>query len=106
VELNLSLRRTKDILKEIGEKKKRQVVVGFAAETEDVMTNAAAKLKTKNADMIVANDVSAPGAGFETDTNEVHLIYASGKREELPLAPKTEIAKIIIDRISGLGKSS
>ncbi len=105
-ELNLKLRRTKDILKEIGGKKKQQIVVGFAAETEDLMKNAAAKLKAKNADMIVANDVSAPGAGFEADTNEVHLIYASGAREELPLAPKAEIAGIIIDRISGLRKSS
>ena len=104
-ELNLRLRRTKDILKEIGEKKKQQLVVGFAAETEDLMTNAAAKLRAKNADMIIAKDVSAPGAGFEADTNEVHLIYASGASEELPLAPKKEIAGIIIDRISGLRKS-
>jgi phosphopantothenoylcysteine decarboxylase/phosphopantothenate--cysteine ligase len=105
-ELNLKLRRTKDILKEIGEKKKQQIVVGFAAETEDLMKNAAAKLKAKNADMIVANDVGAPGAGFEADTNKVHLMHSSGALEELPLAPKTEIAGIIIDRISGLRKSS
>lgn len=56
--------------------------------------------------MIVANDVGAPGAGFEADTNKVHLMHSSGALEELPLAPKTEIAGIIIDRISGLRKSS
>ena len=104
-ELTLKLKRTKDILKEIGEKKKQQIVVGFAAETEDLMANAAVKLREKNADMIVANNVGAPGAGFESDTNEVHLLFASGAMEELPLAPKKEIAKIIFDRISGLRKS-
>lgn len=104
-ELTLKLKRTRDILKEIGEKKKQQIVVGFAAETEDLMTNAAIKLREKNADMIVANNVGAPGAGFESDTNEVHLLFASGAMEELPLAPKKEIAKIIFDRISGLRKS-
>ncbi len=104
-ELTLKLKRTKDILKEIGEKKKQQIVVGFAAETEDLMSNAAIKLRDKNADMIVANNVGAPGAGFEADTNEVHLLFASGAMEELPLAPKKEIAKIIFDRISGLRKS-
>lgn len=104
-ELTLKLKRTRDILKEIGEKKKQQIVVGFAAETEDLMANAAIKLREKNADMIVANNVGAPGAGFESDTNEVHLLFASGAMEELPLAPKKEIAKIIFDRISGLRKS-
>lgn len=104
-ELTLKLKRTRDILKEIGEKKKQQIVVGFAAETEDLMSNAAIKLREKNADMIVANNVGAPGAGFEADTNEVHLLFASGAMEELPLAPKKEIAKIIFDRISGLRKS-
>jgi len=104
-ELTLKLKRTRDILKEIGEKKKQQIVVGFAAETEDLMANAAVKLREKNADMIVANNVGAPGAGFESDTNEVHLLFASGAMEELPLAPKKEIAKIIFDRISGLRKS-
>ena len=104
-ELTLKLKRTRDILKEIGEKKKQQIVVGFAAETEDLMANAAVKIREKNADMIVANNVGAPGAGFESDTNEVHLLFASGAAEELPLAPKKEIAKIIFDRISGLRKS-
>lgn len=104
-ELNLTLRRTRDILKEIGERKKQQIVVGFAAETEDLMANAAVKLREKNADMIVANNVAAPGAGFEADTNEVCLLFASGATEELPLAPKKEIAGIIFDRISGLRKS-
>lgn len=104
-ELNLKLRRTRDILKEIGERKKQQILVGFAAETEDLMANASVKLREKNADLIVANNVGAPGAGFEADTNEVHLLFASGAKEELPLAPKKEIAKIIFDRISELRKS-
>jgi len=104
-ELNLKLKRTRDILKEIGEKKKQQIVVGFAAETEDLMANAAVKLREKNADMIVANNVGAPGAGFESDTNEVHILFASGSTEELPLASKKEIARIIFDRISDLRKS-
>lgn len=103
-EMTLKLKRTKDILKKVGEKKNRQIVVGFAAETDDLIPNAQKKLKSKNADIIVANDVGAPGAGFESDTNKVHLIYPDGRIEELPLARKSEIARTLLDRVMGLKK--
>jgi phosphopantothenoylcysteine decarboxylase/phosphopantothenate--cysteine ligase len=98
-EILLKLERTKDILKTIGEDKNGRIVVGFAAETENVLKNARDKLKGKNADMIVANDVSASGAGFEADTNIVQMVYGDGKSEEIPLSPKSEIAKKIFDKI-------
>jgi phosphopantothenoylcysteine decarboxylase / phosphopantothenate---cysteine ligase len=105
-EMLLKLERTKDILKTIGENKNGRIVVGFAAETENLLTNARDKLKRKNADLIIANDVSAPGAGFEYDTNIVHLVYADGKSEEIPLSPKPEIAKKIFDKILEIKASS
>ena len=98
-EILLKLERTKDILKTIGENKNGRIVVGFAAETENVLKNAREKLKGKNADMIVANDVSASGAGFEADTNIVQLVYGIGKSEDIPLSPKSEIAQKIFDKI-------
>lgn len=75
------------------------VKVGFAAESEDVLENAEAKVKRKGLAFIVANDVTAPGSGFGTDTNQVVFIDASGRREHLPLLPKSEVAHRILDRI-------
>jgi phosphopantothenoylcysteine decarboxylase/phosphopantothenate--cysteine ligase len=87
----LELKRTKDILHEIGTKKNGRIVIGFAAETDNLIKNAQGKLKKKNADMIVANDVSKSGAGFEEDTNIAHLVYGDSS-QELPLMPKSDLA--------------
>jgi phosphopantothenoylcysteine decarboxylase / phosphopantothenate---cysteine ligase len=75
------------------------LIVGFAAETESLLANAQRKLAEKNLDLIVANDVSLPGAGFAVDTNIVKVIDRSGKVEELPLMDKEDLANRILDRI-------
>ena len=75
------------------------ILVGFAAETESLVNNARRKLEQKNADMIVANDVSRADAGFDTDTNLVKILHRDGHVEELPLLPKDEVADCILDRI-------
>jgi phosphopantothenoylcysteine decarboxylase / phosphopantothenate---cysteine ligase len=94
---------TPDILALVGERKQPgQVVVGFAAETEQVQEHAAEKLATKRVDLMVANDVSAPNAGFEVDTNQAILLYSSGSWEESPLLDKRELAGLILDRIAAL----
>lgn len=102
----LNLKRTKDILKAVGEKKNGRMVIGFAAETDDLIGHAKEKLKRKNADLFIANDVSLPGAGFEAETNIVHFVYRDGKTEELPGAAKSEIARKIFDKILELKTSS
>ena len=79
-------------------KKPGQTFVGFAAETEKVLEHAGKKLEKKNLDLIVANDVTAPGAGFDVDTNIVTLI-ARDRQQELPLASKREVADAILDEI-------
>ena len=81
-------------------------MVGFAAETEDLLANASQKLRQKNIDMIVANDVSREDAGFEVDTNVVRLIYRDGHVEELPLMTKQEVADHILDRIKRLWEAA
>ena len=73
--------------------------MGFAAETDDLEANAAAKLRRKHLDLIVANDVSAPGAGFEHDTNEVAILSASGAVERVPLADKRTVARAVLDAV-------
>jgi phosphopantothenoylcysteine decarboxylase/phosphopantothenate--cysteine ligase len=90
--INLRLVRNPDILQTLGQRKRGRILIGFAAETHDVHAGANRKLREKNLDLIVANDVSAPDAGFEVDTNRVHLIDASGQSVHLPLQPKTDIA--------------
>ncbi len=95
----LELMPTIDILAELGKFKQKQILVGFAAEVENVRANAKGKIRAKNLDMIVANDVSKPGAGFGTDTNQVTIIDAQGNAEELPLMPKTQVAQRILDRL-------
>jgi len=75
------------------------VVVGFAAETQNLVDYASRKLSAKRLDLIVANDISAPGAGFEVETNRVTLLSAQGGKETLPLMPKTEVAAAIIERL-------
>ncbi|HZQ58243.1 MAG TPA: bifunctional phosphopantothenoylcysteine decarboxylase/phosphopantothenate--cysteine ligase CoaBC [Acidimicrobiales bacterium] len=89
---------THDFLVELGRTKPAgQVLVGFAAETDDVEANALRKLTTKGLDLIVANDVGAPGAGFEHDTNEVLILGADGTAEKLPMLSKADVARCIID---------
>jgi phosphopantothenoylcysteine decarboxylase/phosphopantothenate--cysteine ligase len=96
----IELAPTHDFLVDLGlSKPPGQVLVGFAAETDDVLANAAAKLERKRLDLIVANDVSAPGVGFEHDTNAVVILGAGGDRTEVPLADKRAIAHAILDRI-------
>jgi phosphopantothenoylcysteine decarboxylase/phosphopantothenate--cysteine ligase len=88
-----------DILKEIGAQKGARIVVGFAAETGDLLGQAGRKLKEKNLDLIVVNDVGAEGAGFSHDTNVVSILDLDGGVEELPLLPKRQVARRIIDHV-------
>ena len=98
-ELNIQMKRTKDILKYVGEhKKENQFVCGFSMETENMLENSKKKLAKKNADMIIANNLKDSGAGFGTDTNLITVI-TENKAEQLELMSKEEAAKEIIDRI-------
>jgi phosphopantothenoylcysteine decarboxylase/phosphopantothenate--cysteine ligase len=95
----VTLESTPDILAEVGKRKGRRILVGFAAETHDLVANARKKLQRKNLDLMVANDVSQPGAGFDADTNVVKILDAKGGVEELPLLPKPAVADRILDRV-------
>ncbi|MGK2928281.1 MAG: bifunctional phosphopantothenoylcysteine decarboxylase/phosphopantothenate--cysteine ligase CoaBC [Acidimicrobiales bacterium] len=96
---------TVDILAALGAAKPAgQILVGFAAETDSVRKNAEAKLRAKGADLIIANDVSAPGTGFEHDTNEVVLLAETGA-VEVPLADKRTIARAVLDAVSSLRRN-
>jgi phosphopantothenoylcysteine decarboxylase / phosphopantothenate---cysteine ligase len=91
---------TPDILAGLGAAKRPgQTLVGFAAETSDVVANAADKVRRKNLDLIVANDVSAPHVGFEHDTNAVVLLRGDGSREDVPLADKRAVARAVLDAV-------
>lgn len=104
--LNLELKTNPDILKTLGEHKKNgQILVGFAAETQDLIDNAQSKIKKKNLDLIVANDVSQPGAGFAVETNQVILINRQGQKKPLPLLAKEEVAENILDQVEILFKA-
>jgi phosphopantothenoylcysteine decarboxylase/phosphopantothenate--cysteine ligase len=95
------LEATPDILAALGAAKPAgQVLVGFAAETDDVTANAAAKLSAKHVDLMVANDVSAADAGFEVDTNRAVLLDSAGRVDELPLMTKDALAGVILDRVA------
>lgn len=98
-DLVLELDRNKDILFELGKLKTKQVLVGFAAETDDLIANAQKKLAKKNLDFIVANDLKQEGAGFAGDTNIVKLLFADGNIEELPIMTKNQLSKEIYDKI-------
>ncbi len=100
--LTINLIKNPDILLELGQRKKRQILVGFAAETKDLIIHAREKLTKKNLDMIIANDVTLPGAGFNIDTNIVKIIHKNGNVEELPQLSKQQVAEIMIDKISTL----
>jgi phosphopantothenoylcysteine decarboxylase/phosphopantothenate--cysteine ligase len=98
----LEMEATPDILREISGKGGKRVLVGFAAETDNVTEEAKKKLLAKNLDLIVANDITVPGAGFESDTNQVEMITRSGRRIPVPLLPKDEVAERILDQVSGI----
>ncbi|MDL2258225.1 bifunctional phosphopantothenoylcysteine decarboxylase/phosphopantothenate--cysteine ligase CoaBC [Eubacteriales bacterium OttesenSCG-928-K08] len=98
--LTLELVPTQDILKKVGQQKKHQLVMGFAAETQNMEENALAKLEKKNLDFIAANDVAAKDRGFAVDTNEITLYSRSGKKEQSGLKAKDEIADWLLDRLS------
>lgn len=98
--LTIVLEKNPDILLELGQlKKTNQILVGFAAETQDLIENALEKMKKKNLDMIIANNVMLPGAGFNTDTNIVKIINKAGTVEDLPQMSKNEVSRIILDKI-------
>lgn len=98
--MSIEFERTTDILKTMTERKAHQIVVGFAAETKDVVTYAKKKLESKNLDFIVANEVGQPGAGFAADTNEVLLIAADGSSVKLGPSSKAAIAKELIQLVT------
>jgi phosphopantothenoylcysteine decarboxylase/phosphopantothenate--cysteine ligase len=97
--LTLELQRNPDILAELGRLPGERLLVGFAAETEQLLENARRKLQDKNLDLIVANDLTAEGAGFAGDTNVVRLIYRNGRVEDLPQMSKELLAHRLLDRI-------
>jgi phosphopantothenoylcysteine decarboxylase/phosphopantothenate--cysteine ligase len=102
----IDLEATDDILKAVAgqkdEAKRKQVVVGFAAESQNLLENASNKLQSKQLDLIAANDISANDAGFSVETNRITLLFADGRTESLPLLSKTEAADIIIEHIAAL----
>lgn len=100
--LTLSLVPNPDILAGLGKNKKKQKLVGFALETGNGISNGKAKLKEKNLDMLVLNRADEEGAGFEADTNRATLLFPSGKKEEVPLASKDEVARIILKRLAAI----
>ena len=101
-DLVIELDRNKDIAQEIGKIKNNKILVGFAAETNDLIENASLKIKKKNLDFIVANDLTKEGAGFGVDTNIVKIIDKEGNITEYPKIKKEEVANIILDKIKEL----
>jgi len=99
-ELSLQLVKTPDILAGLGSLDKRPLLVGFAAETRNLVEFAAKKLKEKNVDILVANDVSQPDAGFNVDTNRARLLFRNGRVLEYPLMSKDALAGIILDAVA------
>ena len=97
--LTIQLIKNPDILAELGRRKSKQFLVGFAAETQDLLKHAEEKLRKKNLDMLVANDVTMAGAGFDADTNIVRLFFSDGTTEELPQMRKTDLGELLMDRI-------
>ena len=97
---SIKLISTTDILSDMGNKKGSMLVVGFAAETDNVIENASKKLREKKVDLIIANDVSAEGVGFDVDTNKVYILDSTGVIEETELLSKSEVATKIIDTVS------
>jgi phosphopantothenoylcysteine decarboxylase/phosphopantothenate--cysteine ligase len=101
----IALERTVDILASLGARKGPRTLVGFAAEAGDPVASARSKLASKNLDLIVANDITAPGAGFDVPTNQVTLIDNAAALE-LPLMDKRAVARVVLDRVETLRKGS
>jgi len=101
-EMTISLNKTRDILHDLGKNKGSKILVGFAAETKDILENARKKLVEKNLDMIVVNDITREGAGFETDTNSAVILNRFCEKHQYDTMPKEELANIIFDNILNL----
>ena len=96
--LSIELEKNPDILKELGQRKNNQILVGFCMETKDLIENAKKKLESKNLDFIVANNLKVEGAGFGTDTNVVSIIERNGNKTDYEKMSKFELANIILDK--------
>jgi phosphopantothenoylcysteine decarboxylase/phosphopantothenate--cysteine ligase len=95
--ISLELVRTRDILHSLGHRQDRRfLVVGFAAETNDLEQNAVQKLLDKNCDVMIANDVSSTNSGMESDANEVTVLFQNGERQKISRAPKRNIAREVV----------
>lgn len=105
-DLVIEMERTPDILRTLGEAKGNQVLVGFAAETNNLIEHAQEKLIRKKLDLIVANDISVEGAGFKEDTNIVTLIRKDGKVNQLPMMTKKQVANKLFDEIENMIKGN
>jgi len=103
--LTLELEKNPDILAELGRRKGKALLIGFAAETEDLLQNAQAKLQAKQLDMIIANDVAAAGSGFDVDTNEVTLLFPDGREKGIARMSKEQVAHRLLDEIVLLMKT-
>ncbi|RJP81118.1 MAG: bifunctional phosphopantothenoylcysteine decarboxylase/phosphopantothenate--cysteine ligase CoaBC [Desulfobacteraceae bacterium] len=99
--LSLHLEKNIDILKVLGERKKQQILVGFAAETQELDNNAQKKLREKNLDLIVGNLVGSTASAFGSDSNKVTLYFPNGEKKSLPIMGKDEVANILLDHIAG-----
>jgi phosphopantothenoylcysteine decarboxylase / phosphopantothenate---cysteine ligase len=95
----VELVRNPDILAELGQRKGKRVIVGFAAETDDLLANAQRKVQTKHLDLIVANDVGRAGIGFQSDENKVFILHDNGRVEDLPLMSKQRLAHEVLVRV-------
>lgn len=102
--ITIEMNKTEDILKTLGKNKGKRVLIGFAAETENLEENAMKKLKEKNLDLIVANKIGEEGSGFGSDTNKVTLIYRDGRIHAYNKMKKSEVAKIIIDAVKEISQ--
>lgn len=91
-----------DILAELGHKKKSQVLIGFAAETENLLIYAQEKMKRKNVDLLVANDVTKQGAGFGSSTNIVSFLFPDGRKIDFPKMSKLEVARHLVKEIADI----
>jgi len=104
--LNIELEPTMDILADVARRKGEQILIGFAAETEQLGEHARRKLKEKSADLIVANDVTTPGAGFDHETNIVTIFRSDGREQSLPKLTKVQVAHRILDEVIELRRSA
>jgi len=102
--LSLELKRNPDIIAEIGKNKGNRILVGFAMETQNLLANAREKLKTKNMDLIIANNLQEEGAGFRTDTNIITIIDRTDKAESFEKMTKIEAAEEILNRVQKIIK--